>query len=70
MAISQSIYPSYYPTDWTQSVHSSNLSFLFSPSKTQPVRITHWVKSRGLASSSNVENSSSRLLRVHKKGEG
>jgi hypothetical protein len=29
MAISQSIYPSYYPTDWAQSVHSSNLSFLF-----------------------------------------
>jgi integrase/recombinase XerD len=29
MAISQNIYPSYYPTDWGQSVHSSNLSFLF-----------------------------------------
>ncbi len=29
MTISQSIYPSYYPTDWIQSVQSSNLSFLF-----------------------------------------
>lgn len=29
MAISQSIYPSRYPTDWTQSVQSSQLSFLF-----------------------------------------
>jgi len=29
MAISQNIYPSHSPTDWGQSVHSSNLSFLF-----------------------------------------
>lgn len=29
MAISKSIYPSSYPTDWTQSVQSSRLSFLF-----------------------------------------
>ena len=29
MANSLSIYPSYYPTDWIQSVQSSNLSFLF-----------------------------------------
>ena len=29
MAISQSIYPSYYPTDWGQSAPSSSLSFLF-----------------------------------------
>jgi len=29
MAISQSIYPSRYPMDWTQSVQSSDLSFLF-----------------------------------------
>jgi hypothetical protein len=29
MTISQNIYPSYYPKDWGQSVHSSNLSFLF-----------------------------------------
>jgi integrase/recombinase XerD len=29
MTTSRSIYPSYYPTDWIQSVHSSSLSFLF-----------------------------------------
>jgi integrase/recombinase XerD len=29
MAISQSLYPSYYPTDWIESVQSSNLSLLF-----------------------------------------